>query len=1069
MRKLRLAAAVSLVLATPGAFALGLGDIEMRSALNQPMNAEIRLTSVKPGELDGMIVKLASADAFSRAGIERSQSLQDLRFSVDSSGSAPVVRITSTRPVVEPFLNFLLEVDWPQGRMVREYTVLLDPPVFLSQGATSSAATVGDTPVLTNTRDNALAAPAPIERSAENAADIDFDVELVGDAADVNFDVELVDGGEVADSVTGAGLGAQGNDELGGLVVPLDGEVISLTDLEVPNPVTAQAAANFEFDVEISGSSEEIGNEVSGSSDIVRTVDASEIEFEVETVEIAEFVEGEGEEISLEELDFASANAPEAGSEITVESGDTLYEIAQRVTTDQASVEQMMLALLSANESSFIEGNINLVRAGSILRIPDAAQAQSLSQAQAVAEVASQSQLWEEYRDNVRATQGTSLASNAAEAVQPAAEELPAPDATEQAALAVDNEALSTDARAILEQARREISERDELRIVGEDTSTAAVADAGEGSEGAAVADIDRRLQLAREELSSSQLETGDLTDQATELEATTENLDALVTLRQNEIAALEQQLSDARANASNTAAELTDAAADVSGDVADAAQGVAGSVTEPATEAAGEVVDGATGEASDAVSAITDQAENEAQEGQSFFQSLMADPRKMAIAGVGGLALLGALGTLLLGRRKSDDEVLDDNEVETLAEEVEADKGFAAAEGDISAGKAGGAAAAAAAAGIGAAGVGAVGGREDDDASVETFDDTVAVSADEGDDGIDKDDTMSEVDVYLAYGLHGQAEELLLAAGEREPDNHVYPRKLLDTYNAQGNGDAFAKTAADYHARFGGDSAPDWATISAMGNELRPQDSMFAGSAAAVAAIGAGTIGSDRLQADDFIEAGADNTISSSVSRDFGAAEEALDFEKDDVTGLLDQSVDPAFSFDEADLEATGDFSALADEIAAETDAGTIEFPGVDDLNIDGAADIDALDLSAGATAANERIAGVTPSAADLTLDLDQLTDDISLDNTELLDDTQLGSVDGLEIPDLTADNELLSGGADALAGNPDEMDTMLDLAKAYIDMGDKDSASNALGEIVKSGNPIQVSEAETLLRKIS
>ena len=145
MRKLATAAAVSLALASGGAFGLGLGDTEMRSALNQPMNAEIRLTSVKPGELDGMIVQLASEDAFSRAGIDRTQALTDLVFTVDQSANVPVIRISSRRPVVEPFLNFLLEVDWPQGRMVREYTVLLDPPVFITA---TERSTVTDQPAI---------------------------------------------------------------------------------------------------------------------------------------------------------------------------------------------------------------------------------------------------------------------------------------------------------------------------------------------------------------------------------------------------------------------------------------------------------------------------------------------------------------------------------------------------------------------------------------------------------------------------------------------------------------------------------------------------------------------------------------------------------------------------------------------------------------------------------------------------------------------------------------------------------------------------------------------------------
>jgi len=122
--------------------------------------------------------------------------------------------------------------------------------------------------------------------------------------------------------------------------------------------------------------------------------------------------------------------------------------------------------------------------------------------------------------------------------------------------------------------------------------------------------------------------------------------------------------------------------------------------------------------------------------------------------------------------------------------------------------------------------------------------------------------------------------------------------------------------------------------------------------------------------------------------------------------------------------------------------------------------------DLNSTANAANDGSQGSV--AEDLTLDLDQLSGDIELDGADLLDQTSSEALDDLEIPDLTSDNELISDNVASIEGS-DEMDTMMDLAKAYIDMGDKDSASSALGEIVKSGNPAQVSEAETLLRKIS
>lgn len=108
--------------------ALGLGDITLHSALNQPLNAEITL--VDPGSLaDGELsVSLATADEFARAGVERVFFLNDLRFTAVLRGDRSVIRVVSSKPVNEPFLNFLLQVNQPNGRLLREYTVLIDPP-----------------------------------------------------------------------------------------------------------------------------------------------------------------------------------------------------------------------------------------------------------------------------------------------------------------------------------------------------------------------------------------------------------------------------------------------------------------------------------------------------------------------------------------------------------------------------------------------------------------------------------------------------------------------------------------------------------------------------------------------------------------------------------------------------------------------------------------------------------------------------------------------------------------------------------------------------------------------------
>ena len=134
IRKLSLAAAVAAALCPLNAFALGLGEIEVKSALNQILNADIKLHSVAEGGLDGVKVKLASPAAFSKAGIERPFSLTGLRFNpLKDAGGKPIIRISSKKPIREPFLNFLIEVDWSEGRLVREYTLLLDPPTTLKR------------------------------------------------------------------------------------------------------------------------------------------------------------------------------------------------------------------------------------------------------------------------------------------------------------------------------------------------------------------------------------------------------------------------------------------------------------------------------------------------------------------------------------------------------------------------------------------------------------------------------------------------------------------------------------------------------------------------------------------------------------------------------------------------------------------------------------------------------------------------------------------------------------------------------------------------------------------------
>jgi pilus assembly protein FimV len=126
------------------AWALGLGDIRLSSALNQPLRAEIELLAATPEELNNLTVQLASQDTFARYDLDRPMFLSGLQFEIVKSGSVVgnVIRVTSADPITEPFVTFLVEASWSRGRLLREYTLLLDPPTFAPPPTTQSTEAV---------------------------------------------------------------------------------------------------------------------------------------------------------------------------------------------------------------------------------------------------------------------------------------------------------------------------------------------------------------------------------------------------------------------------------------------------------------------------------------------------------------------------------------------------------------------------------------------------------------------------------------------------------------------------------------------------------------------------------------------------------------------------------------------------------------------------------------------------------------------------------------------------------------------------------------------------------------
>lgn len=133
MMKSKLATAIALVglMHSSVLFALGLGDIKVSSAVNERLDAEIPLVNAEGLDASQILVSLASKADFARAEVDRDYFLSSLEFTVERGESGtPILRLQTPDVVLEPYLNFLVELRWPKGRLLREYTVLLDLPNY---------------------------------------------------------------------------------------------------------------------------------------------------------------------------------------------------------------------------------------------------------------------------------------------------------------------------------------------------------------------------------------------------------------------------------------------------------------------------------------------------------------------------------------------------------------------------------------------------------------------------------------------------------------------------------------------------------------------------------------------------------------------------------------------------------------------------------------------------------------------------------------------------------------------------------------------------------------------------
>ena len=725
------------------AHGLGLGDITLRSALDQPLAAEIRLRGVGDLNPNQILVGLGSAGDFERAGVERVYLLSDIQFEVQLDGEGNgVVRLSSDRPIREPYLDFVVEVRWPTGRVLREYTVLLDLPTY--------------------TR-----APAEPVMAAR------------------------------AQARGGAGTGVTAGADDGGLAI------------------------------------------------------------------------GAGEH--------------------TVASGETLWSIANRARPDGVSTQQMMVAIQRANPGAFINGNMNLIRAGALLRMPQGSDLVALSQTEARSAVAQQA-----------SPPGVDGAPAAPETPPAAQAEAPAPQGEGYLALAGDS------------------AEKPGVEAAG------GVGETG----GSAGADAD--LSSVQENLSAAERANAELKARVAALETQVKDYEKLAQLK-----------SDTLSEAQQAAGEQ-DAAKE-------AAQ--APGEKQPTAPAPG------------------------------LLEQLLGNT----------FALVAALGALLLAmlfflfkRRRTVEEFVPAPE-RTLrpapAPELAQPRKETPRAGDLAPSV------------LGAGG-----------AAAELA-------------GAELTDPVGEAEIYLAYGRHERAIEILQDALRGDPAQSDVRLKLMEIHDERGEQQEFMQ----HYAALGGDATAQRAAREALEHGKNPQWlAVLTTGAAALAAVGM----EPRLDREHELSLDLDAELEQAGSRaapeqefELGALDDA------DLDVLAAAAAAPQRSHQETMLAKTGEAIARA---AAELELGASdEF----ELGEDVSHAADAEDLP------------------DFDLPLGEL---------------ELGAPDAAVAAVEAEDADL------AFLKGTDETETKLELARAYVDMGDLQGARDILEEVAEEGSGEQREQAAALLERI-
>jgi pilus assembly protein FimV len=1010
---------VALFLALPSvAQALGLGSLKVNSALNEPLNAEIDLTSASKKELKSLNVGLAGRREFSDAGVNRAPFLTDIKFTIAKRlDGRPFLQLTSEQPIREPFLHFLVQVEWAGGRIVREFTALIDPPYMLAGRAPevtappASMPTPEPAPAL-----EAAPAPTPAPAAAEALTEAPPATAVTEPAPPV------VEPSPAPEPMMAAAPPPQPAEPLGPSTT---GEVSISPDTGWPERTSTETAA-----AETGTTGEGVGPAPMPSTTMV-----------------------------------SPAGAPSwaTTARYEVKRGDTLWSIAERVRLDDSlTIEQVIMALYEANRHAFFRNNVNNVWAGKVLTIPDHEGVLSLSRRDARTVFLAQYSEWQDYKVQLAQQEPLKVAesSEASEPAPAGTSEAPTvemtptaeepKDQTEVATKEPEQETPAAATEAIEEQPKQESTAtaqaaapmpraappRDLLKIV-----RAAIDDADRGglAEGESDRSQSERLALAErattldEALESKQMEQTELGERIGTVGSQLKRQKRLMELENGTLAKTQEATGTDETKGASKAQPTTPP--EPAEQVAAAEKPAAAAPTSPpaAKPTQPERPNARRRIKRDAARPVPRQTKRrrivptpppEEKGIVEQVQEAVGDYIKELGAAI-VLIALGFIGLTYYRRRRQaaaefEESILTDSDA--ITDSATTDSGTPAT---TSAG------------------------------STSFLSDFSQGGM--GNISTDEVDPLAETEVYLAYGRDEQAEEILKDAVAKDPSRHELKVKLLEIYSQRNDVPAFETLAEELYAAQEGRGGELWNRVAELGRKLNPDNPMF-----------------QVAMPETTMPHAAAMPETPYAMPEEGAAPEpeappALDFE------TAAQETTPALDLDmgmEEPMPATEPTADTGLEFDLDMDTATAQEASVaEEPPIPDTAELSAEELGTAAFEQEESV-GLGERPTDNVLDFDITEGGGAGADTGM--DTALAEADAQMQFEADSDLAVDEALADAITGTEDaqqwdETATKLDLAKAYVDMGDAEGARSILDEVLAEGNEDQKKQAAELAAQIA